>query len=121
MTFFPLIQAGIADIVTLVVRTEDPVPSEAYIRGKVEQHAKKTGWVVLILDYGGWPDRLFVSPTGVHVYIEFKSSTGKLAKRQEHNCGILKHHGCHVYKVNDIDLGKSILDLHASLGGVDPS
>lgn len=41
----------------------------------------------------GWPDRVFVFPTGVHVWIEFKRKGKKPTKLQYYRMGLLTEQG----------------------------
>jgi hypothetical protein len=38
----------------------------------VDKWAKEHKVISLIIDYAGWPDRAYLFPSGVHIYIEFK-------------------------------------------------
>lgn len=87
-----------------------PVLTEKHIREKVIAHARKLGWTVIVVDYGGWPDRLFISPQGQHVWVEFKSTRGKLAARQGARIRRLISHRVRVHIVRDIDVGTRIID-----------
>lgn len=87
--------------------------NETYVREKVADYAKERGWLVFIIDYAGWPDRLFVSPKGVHVWIEFKRpKRGRHALRQKHRFGTLQAMGCNVYLVKTVQEGIDVVDLY---------
>ena len=57
----------------------------------------------------GWPDRLFVYPSGLHVYIEFKSPTGKVTENQRRMINELIDRHVTVSVVNSSDIGISFL------------
>lgn len=88
------------------------VNSEDYIRNKVVAHARRKGWLVFIIDYGGWPDRLFLSPMGIHHWLEFKKPTEDLAKRQKHRRKQLEDLNVWYRLVDDIEDGNQYIDLH---------
>lgn len=88
------------------------VGSEDYIRDKVVVYAHLRGWLIFVIDYGGWPDRLFLSPSGIHHWIEFKKPTGDLAKRQKHRRRQLEDRNVMYRLIDDIEDGKQYIDLH---------
>jgi len=53
---------------------------EKHIENKVVAWAKRAGFLTPKVRFAerGWPDRLFISPKGRHIYIEFKRPGGKL-------------------------------------------
>jgi len=91
---------------------------EKAIEKAVVAYANKLGFMCKKLQTGvggtaGWPDRLFISPTGRVIWVEFKSSTGALRPLQELLIAQLRSYKQLVYVVNDIDYGKKIFDDYA--------
>ena len=86
------------------------VHSETGVQNKVEMYARARNWEVFVIDYSGWPDRLFVSPRGVHVWIEFKFGIGALAQRQRARKVRLLKMGCAVYTCDTAQQGRHIID-----------
>lgn len=61
--------------------------SEAYIEKKVTEWAEDVGFIAIKFTPKGdrgWPDHLFISPTGDHIWIEFKRPGKKPTKLQWH-------------------------------------
>jgi hypothetical protein len=86
---------------------------EISIEGKVVNWAKKHGWIVLKLNNPwsrGWPDRLFISPEGNHIYIEFKKPGGAVRKLQLVRLRSLDDHGCTTFIVDNVKQGIHILN-----------
>ena len=78
---------------------------ESVIKVKVKTYAEARGWLVLTLDYSGWPDRLYVSPTGEHIYVEFKQRGKKPTRLQAHRHSQLEANGCRVEVIDNVDDG----------------
>lgn len=61
---------------------------EAAIESAFARKASKEGWMTHKLDASkisrGWPDRLVCLPANVHIFIEFKTPTGKVTPLQAH-------------------------------------
>ena len=73
---------------------------EKEIEAAVVKWAEKRGWIALKLNNPwskGWPDRLFISPRGVHIYIEFKRPGGRLGTLQKNRIGRLERNECLVF------------------------
>jgi len=85
---------------------------ESIIQAKIVAYAKKRGCLSLRLNYGGWPDRLFVTPTGAHVYVEFKRSDGYVSPLQAHRHTELRRRGCEVHVVSSYKQGVEVLNAH---------
>ena len=87
---------------------------ERDIEVKVCQYAQKKG--VLTRKYTspshrGVPDRLFLFPTGLAVFIEFKQKkTGRLTSLQTREFKKLVDRGHYLYIVDDPDDGKRLVD-----------
>lgn len=89
--------------------------SEASVRAKVKAYAESKGWLILILDYSGWPDCVYVGPQGQHVYIEFKRPKGGRHKLlQKHRLATLVAQGCDAFLVKTVERGKDLVDLHST-------
>jgi len=98
----------------------DPVPIkvkrkllEKDIEKAVCDYARKQNWYVRKFsspNRRSVPDRIFLNPGGLVLFIEFKRPGGKLtpAQRRERE-EIMKHNG-YCYKVENIDQGKFIID-----------
>ena len=63
----------------------------------------------------GVPDRLFISPLGKKIWIEFKPPTGKLSKRQQRMIELLRARREIIYIVNNISKGINIIDSWTEL------
>ena len=59
------------------------------------------------------PDRLFISPKGVTLFIEFKAPGKKCTEGQSREIGRLKAKNIPVFVVDDPDEGKRIIGLYA--------
>lgn len=58
----------------------------------------------------GWPDRLVLLPGGRVVFVELKTSKGRLSKMQEHRLGQLRGLGMAVEVLHGDDEVKEFLD-----------
>ena len=88
---------------------------EKEIEQAVVDYAREHGWLVLKLNNPwsrGWPDRLFISPSGRHVYIEFKRPGGAVRKLQVKRIEQLKENGCHVYVYDNAEYAIEKLDTY---------
>ncbi len=63
------------------------------------------------------PDRLFIFPSGLVVFIEFKRRKGKLSDGQKREVNKLIKRRQWVYVVNDVHTGKLLVDALARLEG----
>lgn len=82
---------------------------ESEIETKVSKYAIARGCVSIKIVAGsvrGWPDRLFISPSGRYLFIEFKKKGGKLRKLQEHRIGLLKKNNAEVIVIDSIEEGE---------------
>ncbi|MGV3278744.1 VRR-NUC domain-containing protein [Rickettsiales bacterium LUAb2] len=85
---------------------------EKQIESKVCEYAKKKGWWVAKFcspSNRGVPDRILLK-NGKVLFMEFKSSVGKLSPLQQHKINEMCNLGAEVYVVNDIEYGKSIIN-----------
>lgn len=82
------------------------------VQNPVMKHARATGWLawkMRIEGRNGCPDMVFVKKGRV-VWMEFKSSVGRLSVQQQLRIAELKAHGAEAYVVSDPGIGKAILD-----------
>ena len=66
---------------------------ESEIEAKVVKWARKAGWLAVKqtpMGVKGWPDRVFISPEGRHVWIEFKKPPNKPTELQAYRLKELK-------------------------------
>jgi len=86
---------------------------EKQIEERVCNYAKEKGWLTLKFTSparAAVPDRLFISPRGKIMFVEFKRE-GKLptpAQLREH--ARLRQQLCLVYVIDDVDTGKAMVD-----------
>ena len=62
---------------------------EKVVGRKVDAWAKEHKVLSFVLDYAGWPDRVYLLPNGAHVYIEFKRPGKAPRKLQSVRLGTL--------------------------------
>lgn len=91
-----------------------PVLEKVIERG-VRADAEEMGYLVLKVQFfeGGYPDRLFISPKGVHVYIEFKRPGEVPEPRQNYRISELRNRNVIAFWSDNYD--ESILALQAVL------
>lgn len=84
---------------------------ESAIEGSVVRWWKKLGYLTIkVWKNPGWPDRLFIGPNGLHVWVEFKQPNGRLRPLQEHCIRQLQGLQCGVHVARSIDEAKEILN-----------
>ncbi len=86
---------------------------ESVIETKVKEHAEGLGFLVYkFVSPGrrGVPDKLFVSPSGVVFFIEFKQLGKKPEPCQVREIKYLRDNNAYVFTVDKIDYGKGIID-----------
>lgn len=86
---------------------------EKDIETRVCKHAQKYGILTRKFtspSHRSVPDRLFLFPTGLAVFIEFKQKGKTLTKGQMRECKKLKDLGHYVYVVDDVLAGKALVD-----------
>ena len=92
---------------------------ENKVRDDVQDYAKKHGWWHFRIDYGGWPDRLFVTIHGDYVWMEFKRPKRSAHRlRQQERLKLLLGRGCYAYLVKNQADGYRIVDFHTTHKGV---
>lgn len=60
----------------------------------------------------GWPDRVFINPSGHHIYMELKKQGKKARKLQAYRMEQLVERNVDVYEVDNLELAKELLDEH---------
>lgn len=79
-------------------------------------YARKLGYITLKMTpqgQKGWPDRVFINPQGVHIYVEFKRPDETVRRLQEYRCQQLRERNVIVhYNIDARYLIKEILDEH---------
>lgn len=86
---------------------------ERRIQYRVVGHARKIGCLALKINIGaqkGWPDYLFVTPSGKHFWIEFKAPGKKPSVLQEYRIGLLTECGASVFICDNADVGEEIVN-----------
>lgn len=89
---------------------------EYSIEEKADAYATGEGYLIFKftpMGQRGWPDKVYISRTGVHVYIEYKRPGKKPRKLQDHRLAQMKGRGCNVHWVDNIDDAKWVLDKYA--------
>lgn len=85
---------------------------EKEIESKVADRAKQLGWLTFKFvspSQKGVPDRIFLRD-GHTVFVEFKSSTGKLARLQVEQIQKIRREGFDVYVIASVDEGVRLFD-----------
>lgn len=88
---------------------------EKRLEGHAIRAAKAAGWLAYKFvspGHTGVPDRIFVSPGGAVVFVEFKSPTGKgkLSAMQEHHIKTLREHNAIVHVIDNMEDFNEILE-----------
>lgn len=60
------------------------------------------------------PDRMFIVPSGVVFFIEFKAPGKKATPQQSREHTRLNSQGCRVFVIDDVEKGKRMVDLMAT-------
>ena len=87
---------------------------EKQIEKKIGEYAKSKQCLYMKWTspgYCGVPDRIVIAPSGQVFFIELKALGKKLSPLQERFHGKLHERGCYVYRVDNVDDGKKIIDL----------
>lgn len=84
---------------------------EKEIELPVVKWAQKHGFLTPKVKFqeAGWPDRLFISPHGHVIFIEFKRPGEKPDPLQDHRLAVLRSHGIPAFWVDDVNAGVHIL------------
>ena len=86
---------------------------EKEIEKQVCDYARKRGFLVYKFSSPGRvsvPDRIFISPDGRVIFIEFKAQGKKPTKGQMREMEKLKAQCCYVDWLDNVDRGKEIVD-----------
>lgn len=87
---------------------------EADIESKSCKYAKGLGWLTFKFSSPARrsvPDRIFISPIGLIIFIEFKA-TGKVpTDAQWREIGRLRKNGCFVMVIDSVDDCKILVDM----------
>lgn len=86
---------------------------ERDIETRVCKHAQKYGILTRKFtspSHRSVPDRLFLFPTGLAVFIEFKQKGKTLTKGQVREAKKLRELGHYVYLIDDVQAGKQLVD-----------
>ena len=89
---------------------------EKTIENKVVKYAlenKVLAYKFNSLSTRGVPDRMFISPSGVVFFIEFKSSTGKLSALQKKTIDRMLKNNATVYVCNNVKDGIEIIQKYS--------
>lgn len=87
---------------------------EKQIEQRVCDYAKAKDWLVYKFtspNRAAVPDRLFIAPGGRCIFIEFKAPGKKPTVPQEREHQRLRAQGVMVFVIDDVDAGKSVVDL----------
>ncbi len=88
---------------------------EKQIEKKVSDCAKQLGYLSFKFNSMGCrsvPDRIFISPRGLVILIEFKKLGCKATEKQTAMINKLINQGVIVYIVDNVEDGKTILNKH---------
>lgn len=92
----------------------NPNPLEKDIERRVCDYAKSLKMLVYKFtspSRRSVPDRMFITATGVVFFIEFKKRGEKPTKAQEVEIAKIRKTGVSVYVVDNIQVGKEVIDL----------
>lgn len=87
---------------------------EKEIEKRVCDYAKAKGWLVYKFSSPGHsfvPDRIFINPNGVVVFIEFKRKGQKPTPMQAREIERLQSQHVRALVVDDVDKGKHLVDF----------
>lgn len=96
-------------------------PLEKEVERYLTQRLRKRGWLTIKQEMSyrgqtGWPDRVCVSPWGLHVWIELKRLKGRLTAKQLQRIQQLRRRNAFVvvlHGIPDVDAFVSIMDNYA--------
>lgn len=86
---------------------------ESAIEKEVCEYASDRGWIPLKLtcpNKAGVPDRIFIGYYGKVLWVEFKTSTGRLSPNQERFIDKLKDFNQDVFVIDNVLDGKRLID-----------
>ncbi len=88
---------------------------EKHIEKKCIKFAESLGWLqfkVVNPTCNGLPDRQFITPTGLSVFVEFKTPKGRLSEIQRYQIARLKEMNAKVHVVNSVEGFKEVTELY---------
>ncbi len=88
---------------------------ESKLERKVVDYAEDIGYLtfkVSPVSNRGWPDRVFINSSGVHLYMELKKSGKKVRKLQAYRIEQLLERNVLVFWTDFYDQAVGILDEH---------
>lgn len=91
--------------------------AEARIEHRVVDWATARGWLALKMAVTHYPDRLFISPSGRHAWVEFKSQTGVLRFGQRDRIAELQRRGVPVLVSSSAEESETFLSRVDSADG----
>ena len=94
----------------------DAMMLEKTIEKLVGDYAKVKGWLSykwVSPGHIGVPDRIFVSPVGKVVFVEFKRLGKPPTQMQAREHARMRQQGCSVHVIASVDLGKAMIDACA--------
>jgi hypothetical protein len=92
------------------------IPLEKANEVKLRKYAIEKGCLVKKVGDEGWPDRMFVTPTGIIFFIECKrTETSPLTPAQQRRIPTLLNNKVMVFIVWDLKTGKDIIDKFLGL------
>lgn len=87
---------------------------EKEIESKSMRHAKAHGWIAYKFtspSKRSVPDRIFISPSGIVIFIEFKRKDGKATSGQEREIAKLREQGCTVVIFDSVGQVKFMVEI----------
>lgn len=87
---------------------------EAVVEGKSCAYAKSLGWLTPKFkspNRRSVPDRIFISPTGIIIFIEFKATGKKPTPAQSREIERLRKNGCFALYCDSIEDCKILVDM----------
>jgi hypothetical protein len=91
-------------------------PLEKDIEAKVCRYARDRGMLVYKFtspSRAAVPDRLFIRPNGTVFFVEFKRKGQVPTPAQAREHQTLRGHGINVFVIDDINLGRAMVDFNA--------
>ena len=88
---------------------------EKQIEKKVTDYAKSVGYISFkfnSMSCRAVPDRLFITPYGFIIFIEFKRVGAQPTEKQRLTIDKLRAQGCLVFVVDNVDEGKEIVNWY---------
>jgi hypothetical protein len=88
---------------------------ESQLEQKVIKYAEEMGYLtfkVSPISSRGWPDRVFINYSGLHIYIELKKSGKKIRKLQAYRISQLQERDVLVLWTDNYDKACRFLDEH---------